>query len=205
MKEKIIKLLLQNRNGKNILIHGTPGIGKTAAVRFVLRELEEETDEAVPLFVNCWKKNTSFKIIQDLCEQLGIKFIQNKTKEELFSLLKKELNKTNVVFAFDEIDKLEDYDFLYLILEEIYRKTIILITNYRKWILDLDERIRSRLTAEMRAFKPYNAQETKGILKQRIGYAFIPNTWEDSAFELAAIKADELGDIRTGLYHLKQS
>jgi cell division control protein 6 len=61
------------------------------------------------------------------------------------------------------------------------------------------------LTAELREFKAYNAEETKGILKQRLGYAFVPNCWEDDAFELAATKAAELSDIRSGLYILKES
>ena len=200
-----IKPLLQKRTGKNLLIHGPPGVGKTAAARFVLRDLENETDEVVPIYINCWKKNTCSKIIHDISEQLEFKFIQNKTKEELFDMIKKELNKISVVFVLDEVDKLEDYDFLYLILEEIYRKTIVLITNYRKWLLDLDERVRSRLTAEVKEFKAYNAEETKGILKQRLSYAFVSNVWDDGAFELAAVKAAELNDIRSGLYLLKES
>ena len=200
-----IKPLLQKRTGKNLLIHGPPGVGKTAAARFVLRELENETDEVVPIYINCWKKNTCSKIIHDISEQLDFKFIQNKTKEELFDMIKKELNKISVVFILDEVDKMEDYDFLYLILEEIYRKTIVLITNYRKWLLDLDERVRSRLTAEIKEFKAYNAEETRRILKQRLGYAFVPGAWEDNAFEVAAVKAAELKDIRSGLYILKES
>lgn len=200
-----IKPLLQKRNGKNLLIHGPPGIGKTAAARFVLRDLENETDEVVPIYINCWKKNTTSKIINDLSQQLEFKFIHNKTKEELFDMIKKELNKLSVVFVLDEVDKLEDYDFLYLILEEIYRKTIVLITNYRKWLLDLDERVRSRLTAETREFKAYNGEETKGILKQRLSYAFVPGAWEDNAFSIAATKAAELCDVRSGLYILKEA
>ena len=38
-----IKPLFANRNGKNLLIYGKPGIGKTLAVKHVLKELEEET------------------------------------------------------------------------------------------------------------------------------------------------------------------
>ena len=36
-----IKPLFQNRNGKNLLITGSPGIGKTLASKKVLKELEE--------------------------------------------------------------------------------------------------------------------------------------------------------------------
>jgi len=200
-----IKPLFQKRNGKNLLIHGAPGIGKTAATRHILRDLENETDDIIPIYINCWKKNTTHKIILDICTQLNCKFLQNKTTEELLDLGKSIINKKSAVFIFDEVDKLEDFDFLYLILEEIYRKTILLITNYKKLILDLDERIKSRLTAELLEFKQYNQEETKGILKQRLSYAFVSNIWDDSAFELAANKAAELQDIRSGLYLLKES
>jgi len=151
-----IKPLLEKRNGKNLFIHGAPGIGKTAATRYILRDLNM-------------------------------------------------LNKKSAVFVFDEADKLEDFDFLYLILEEIFRKTIILITNFKNWILSLDERVRSRLTAELKEFKPYNAEETRGIMKKRMNYAFVHGVWEEEAFELVAKRTIEISDIRSGLYLLKES
>lgn len=200
-----IRPLFNKNNGKNILIHGAPGIGKTAATRHVLRELEENTDEIIAFYINCWKKNSTYKIMLNICEQLGCKFLQNKNSEELFEMAKEILNKKSAVFVFDEIDKLEEFDFLYLILEEIYRKTILLITNYKQWLVNLDERIKSRLTAELLEFKPYNAFETKGILKNRLEYAFVPGVWDDNAFEIVAKKAAELQDVRSGLYLLKES
>lgn len=201
-----IRPLLMNRNGKNVLIHGKPGIGKTAVARNLLRDLEEEAEQDInTIFINCWKKNTSYKIMYDICEQLDIKFLHNKTKEELFELAKRTLNKSPSVFVFDEIDKLENIDFIYLILEEIYRKTIFLITNYKDWATKMDERIKSRLTAEFLEFKPYNSEETRGILKQRLKYAFVPGVWKDQAFDLAAKKASLLEDIRAGLYILKEA
>src|SRR3989344_3123883 len=100
---KCIAPLLQKRNGKNLLIHGAPGIGKTAAIRHVLLDLENETDDVIPLYINCWKKNTTHKIIYDVCEQLGCKFLQSKTTSELLELGKDILNKKSAVFVFDEI------------------------------------------------------------------------------------------------------
>jgi len=200
-----IKPLLQKRNGKNVLMHGPPGIGKTAAARSVLRELENETEDVYPIYINCWKKNTTFKIITDICDQLGYKFVQNKRADELLEEIKKIINKKSAVFVLDEIDKLEELDFLYSILEEIYRKTIFLITNYKTWLNTLDERIKSRMTAELVEFRQYNAEETKGILKDRLKYAFVHGVWEEDAFGLVAKRAAELRDIRSGLYLLKES
>lgn len=200
-----IKPLFHDRNGKNVFIYGAPGIGKTAAVRFILRDLEEETEDVFPIYINCWQKNTTFKIVNEICSQLGYRLTHNKKTDELFEIVKNIVNKKACVFAFDEIDKLEDLDFLYMILEDVYKKSVILITNYKSWLTDLDERIKSRLVADVLEFKTYNLTETRGILKQRMGYAFVPNVWEDSAFEQIVRKSAELEDIRSGLHMMKEA
>ena len=197
--------LLQQRNGRNLLVHGAPGIGKTAAIKHVFRDLEEETEDVIPIYINCWQKNTTYKVILEICQSLGYPLTHNKRTDELFQIIKKLLAKKGAVFAFDEIDKLEDYDFLYGLLEELYKKSIILITNYEEWLEELDERIKSRLLPEKIEFKKYNLKEMEGILQERIGYAFVENVWEKEAIKEIAKKAYELGDVRTGLYLLRQA
>ncbi len=200
-----VKPLFQARSGRNVLIHGAPGIGKTAATRSVLRELEEQTDEIHVVYLNCWKHNTTYKILLELCDQLGYKFTQNKNTTELIKVIGSICNKKSAVFCFDEVDKVEDFDFLYSLLEDIYRKSVILITNYKSWLMELDERIRSRLMPELIEFKQYSAKETKEILHQRLDYAFVPTIWEQAAFELIAAKASEVKDIRAGLFIMKNA
>jgi len=200
-----IRPLLQGRNGKHLFVYGAPGIGKTTACKHVLRELEEETEDVVPIYVNCWKENTTFKIYTKICEDLGFKFTQNKKTSELFALIKNSLNKKSAVLIFDEIDKLEDYDFLYTILEDIYRKSIFLITNYRDSYSELDERIRSRLAPEFLFFRHYNESEIAGILKQRRNYAFVQNCWEEDAFHEIIEKCSETKDLRIGLYLMREA
>ncbi|MBN1543939.1 AAA family ATPase [Candidatus Woesearchaeota archaeon] len=197
--------LLQSRNGRNLFIYGAPGIGKTAAMRFVFRDLEEETDDVVPIYVNCWQKNTTFKILIEICDQLGYKLTHNKRTEELFEVVKGIVNKKAAVFAFDEVDKVEDYDFLYSLLEEIFKKSVFLITNHKDWLMELDQRIKSRLLPEVLEFRRYSLAETKGILKQRIDYAFAPGVWEENAVDAVAARTFELEDLRSGLYLLRES
>jgi cell division control protein 6 len=197
--------LLQNRNGRNLFVHGAPGIGKTAAMKFVFRDLENETDDVLPIYVNCWQKNTTFKILIEICDQLGYKLTHNKRTEELFEVIKQLLNKKCAVFAFDEIDKVEDYDFLYTILEEIFKKSVFLITNHKDWLLELDQRVKSRLLPEVLEFRKYNLAETKGILKQRVDFAFVPGCWDEGAFDAVALRTFEIEDLRSGLYLLRES
>lgn len=200
-----IKPLFAKRNGRNLLIHGAPGIGKTAATKHVLRDLEEETDEIHVIFVNCWSHNSSYKVMVEVCDQLGYKFTQNKKTTELFKIVSGIVNKKAAVFVFDEIDKVEDFDFLYFLLENIYYQSIMLITNYKSWLFELDERIRSRLMAELIEFKQYNKSETEGILKERVEYAFYDNVMSDDAFKKLVDKTAIIKDIRSGLFLLKES
>lgn len=200
-----IKPLFSERNGKNLLIYGSPGIGKTVATKHVIQELEEETEEVIPLYVNCWQKNTSYKVVLELCEMLNYRFTQNKKTEELFKIVRDILNKKSAVLVFDEIDKADDIDFLYTFLEEIYRKSIFLITNYKDWLDSLDIRIKSRLTPELMEFKPYSPSQTKDILSYRLKFAFVDNVWDEKAFDAVVKKTVELSDIRSGLYLMKEA
>jgi archaeal cell division control protein 6 len=200
-----IKPLFAERNGKNVFVYGKPGIGKTLAVKHILKELEDETDYIIPIYVNCWQKNTSYKVLLEICDILGYKFTQNKKTEELFNIIKEMLNKKAAVIVLDEVDKSEELDVIYTFIEQIYRKTIIMITNFKLWIENLDLRVQSRLTPELIEFKPYNSKETKGILQNRMKYGFQPGVWKDDAFDKIIIKTTELEDIRSGLYLMKEA
>ena len=96
-----IKPLFNNRNGKNLFICGSPGIGKSLVVKHVLRDLKNETDAIIPIYINWWKKDTSFKIINEICEQLNYKWVQGKRTDELMEVITNMLNKKAVVFVLD--------------------------------------------------------------------------------------------------------
>ncbi|MBU1854821.1 MAG: AAA family ATPase, partial [Nanoarchaeota archaeon] len=172
-----IKPLLEKRNGRNLFMFGKPGVGKTVSAKHVLKEMEDKYDDVYSVYVNCWQQNTSYKVAVAICGQLGFKFVQNKNTTELFGVIARIVNDASAVFVFDEVDKVEDVDFLYHLLEQIYRKTLLLITNYGGWLTNLDERVRSRLTPEQIDFKQYSPQEIKSILADRLGYAFPDGVW----------------------------
>jgi len=202
-----IKPLLQRRNGKNLIIFGPPGIGKTLASIKVKEELEEtETIGEISVFyINLWKKNTQHKIILELCDQLDYKFTQNKSSEDLLQIVKQKINQNSAVFIFDEADKAESLELLYQLAEDIYRKTMILITNDKDWIYKLDPRLKSRLTPDPLEFKPYTLQEIKQILKSRAQLAFNSGMISEDVLNSIAQKTLQTGDVRTGLFLLRES
>lgn len=200
-----IKPLLQGRTGRNCFVHGRPGVGKTVAVKHIIAELEEETDDVYAIYINCWQKSSSYKILLDICGTIGYKFTQNKRTDELFSIIATMVNKGSAVFVLDEADKLEELDVIYWILEGIYKKSIILITNFPEWLADLDNRIKSRLLPEIVEFRPYIKQEIKGILMHRREIAFVQGVWNEDAFETICEKTAAIADVRTGLYLMRET
>jgi archaeal cell division control protein 6 len=200
-----LKPLFHKRSGKNLFITGGPGIGKTVAVRHVLQELHKETDQIATLYVNCWKKDTAHKIALELCDQLEYKFVHNKDTTDLFRDIAKILNKKAAVIVLDEADKIVGDELFYTLMEDIYLKSLILITNERDWLAKIDNRVRSRLMVDVLEFTPYTYEEIKDILQERVGYAFVPGVFQPDALELVTEKTHQAGDIRTGLFLLKQA
>lgn len=200
-----MKSLFQKRSGRNLFITGKPGIGKTVAVKHIFKELESKTEDVVPFYINCWKKNTMYKVVLELCDQLGYKWIQNRKADELWHEVVKLINKRSAVFCFDEVDKLEDVSILYAVTDDIYRKVILLVTNDKSWFPSLDSRIRSRLIPELLEFRPYNYNETEDILAQRRDYAFVRSVWSEDAFNIVVEHAHKFQDIRTGLFLMREA
>jgi len=62
----VIRPLFGGRNAGNIFVFGSPGVGKTVAVKNLLKEIEEESDDIETVYLNCWQKNTSFKIFNEI-------------------------------------------------------------------------------------------------------------------------------------------
>jgi len=192
--------------GTSVLIHGPPGIGKTACVRWVFRELRESGESTVvQIHINCWRDTDLQKMVLSICSQLGINTAY-RSPDELMSIVMQRLRTSKaVVLAFDEIDRMHDQSFLYHFLEELPHKSIFMVSTKPDWLAHLDTRVRSRLMPEMMEFKPYDLEQTRGILDERKRHAFVPGVWEDEAFAMVVDKCFKQGDIRTGLALLKAS
>ena len=200
-----IKPLFSKRNGKNLIISGLPGIGKTVCLKHVLRELESETDEIYCIFINCWKKETPFKIVTQICEDLGYTWTHNKSYEELYKKAIELLNKKSVVLVLDEADRINDQKIIYSLLEDVFRKVLIMITNKENLEVSIDQRVKSRLLPDSLAFEPYKYDQVKDILLQRREYAFVKDIWNAEAFEAIVEASFDSKDVRKGLFLMKSA
>src|SRR5512135_3748684 len=53
-----IKPLLGKRTPTNLFVHGSSGSGKTTCVKYLLKQLSEQSSGVVPVYVNCWENPT---------------------------------------------------------------------------------------------------------------------------------------------------
>ena len=201
----VIKPLFQNRMGANLIIIGKPGIGKSAACKHVLRDMEQYSDKIYGVYVNCWKHDTIYKVLVEICNQIGYKWVQNKKTNELMKEIASILNKKAAVIILDEADKLKEEQVVYHLLEDIYKKCIIMIANEKDFLSHMDDRTRSRLIPEVLEFQPYSRRETYEILEERREGAYFPNVLTNDQLEIISEKTYEMEDLRTGLFLLKET
>ena len=202
----------KGRKGQNTFIFGDPGIGKTATVRYIFRNLEDEYPSVKPIYINCWDFNTSIALLSKITTELGM-FVPRRGlgKDEINDKFLEAMRKTkkNVVVCLDEADQLifKEPGALYNLLRvnQYVDKdiTIVLISNNPHIFAKLESRVTSSLNVEEIEFKPYNITEMKEILKERSKYAF--HSFESAAILLAANQAvTKGGDVRIGLQCLQK-
>ncbi len=201
-----IKPLAQGRAGKSLLIRGAPGIGKTSCVKYVFRELEDASEDIKPIFINCWKKQTTNTILAEIAARLGGIGSQFKNNEELWEQVYKGLSRfKGIVIALDEVDKAKEYDFLYQIVENVKKFTLLMITNEKDFLAGMDQRIRSRLVVEELEFSAYKRSEVAGILEERKKAAFVSGVWSKEAFDMVVDKCYSKGDMRIGMILMREA
>ena len=198
-----LKPLLLGESGRNLLIVGKAGIGKTHAVKKVLHSFREESGSALVLYVNCWTQSTGTEVFGEICSQLKITAAAGLAESQLLKRILARIEGRPVVLCFDEIDRAKEYGFLYSSLEEFSFRAVILVSNRAGFLASLDERIRSRLLPREIEFRPYSREEVSGVLRERRKYAFYEDVWGKSAAELADAKTFGKGDLRFGIQLLK--
>ncbi len=200
-----IKPMLNERSGSNLFIYGAPGIGKTASVKWVLRELEETTDDIIPIYVNCWNLKTKYFIFSKIANKLNLAFTAGKSSEHILQQIVHKLKNKKSVFVFDEIDKIESTDFLYQIISNFPNACIHLISNKFDYVTKIDPRIKSRIMLKNLEFKPYNLEEINGIIKDRSKKALKSNCIKPEFLKQIANITYNKKDVRVGIHLLKES
>lgn len=210
-----LKSLLSNKRANNFLIYGMPGTGKTLVSNFVLKELVEYSQKVKFVYINCIQENTKFSIYSKIISLFGDIFPRRGlASDEVFLRIKELFSKSDSmpVVILDEIDKLSNIDasdLLYSLARFTSKNkyfTLLLITNNKSFIQDLDLRTQSSLFLQDLEFKKYTSQDIKKILKERISYGLLKDAIsEDLLGYISGFAAIRGGDARIAIDLLYKS
>jgi len=217
---ELLSPLIKGGTPSNIFIYGKTGTGKTATVKFVIKNLEDISNKlkvnVLVLYLNCEIIDTAYRVLASVARRLGKNvpmtgWPTDQVYEDVKSTL--ESKRLKMVIVLDEIDKLvkRAEEALYSLTRinsdlENARVSLIGISNNLKFKSFLDARIISSLSEEELVFPPYNAEQLEDILKQRAELAFTEGALEEGVIQLcSAIAAQENGDARKALDLLRVS
>jgi cell division control protein 6 len=199
-----LKPVTEGKKPQNVFLAGKPGTGKTVVAKFVLKELEEYSDRAKFLYVNCFRLNTRHSVLTEISNFLGLPISRRgmSSDEALDSVLQalKKVSFTPIII-FDELDQLVFrgeasalfYDLLRIFEFAKARFGIVIISNNPGILQQLDSRVKSSLVPETIIFEAYSPQQLKDILRERAQFAFFPEAIENDAISVAAAHAAKLG------------
>lgn len=189
--ERCLKPVLKNRSIENIFLMGTTGTGKTTITKWILENYFKE----ISAYVNCWKHRTTHEVLKEILLGLQIPVHGREPTGELTKSLEKIVKKRKVIVCLDEVDRLDDFDLLYLLARSGYG--LILISTRCHVLATLTSRIRSSLALTEIEFPSYKTDELYDIIRDRVEYAFRPGSLKNEFIKLASVAAQ--GDARTGL------
>ncbi len=204
------------RGGKpqNIFVSGVSGTGKTVTVKKVLAQLEEFSDRAKMLYLNCFEFNTRYSILAKITNFLGNPVPRRGiAADEVFEQMLTSMKRIDFtpIIILDEFDQLlkgnEASRILYDLLRvSDYQKSrfgIVLISNDETLLIKLDSRVKSSLNEQKIVFNAYKPMQLKDILKERCRYAFFDNVLEDEVVNVAsAFASKNNGDARIAIESL---
>lgn len=209
----IVKALtpsLKGDRGRNLLVYGKTGTGKTSCVKYVIDKVRGlSAIKAKISYINCRIYNSRYRVLNKIMSDhiptyakhgYGIVDIY----ERLISWI--EEDSKILIVVLDEIDIVKDLDDLVYTLtranSDVKSGGIIIVGISNKISLkdDLDPRSLSTLYETELVFPPYNSVELAEILRQRAEIGLKKNTFNQAAINLAAgIAAKESGDARLAL------
>lgn len=211
--------LRDDSNPKDLSIYGRTGTGKTAVVKYSIKQLRKHLngEEVQISYLNCKDYNTATRVFSKVSRDItnkdlpSVGYGASAYFEEIEDYIEK--NSIILVVILDEIDYLgresnkSDLGEVLYSLTDKNNITAIMISNNAKWKDKIeDTRITSRMGAREITFSAYNQEQLFEILKDRAKEGLKKGSYNEEVIEeIAKISSNEYGDARMSIKLLYES
>jgi len=185
-------------------LYGKSGTGKTSTAIHVLRHLEEK-NSIKSIVINCWKKNTFYEILDEMISEFRIlRADEHRTSFKLDKLCSFFKDHPFVV-VLDEVDQIKPRELSSVLynLDSMLNAGIVCISDSTRALMELEERVRSRLNPHTIFFPCYTREILIDILTHRAELALAEGSWTLTA--LRHIAAMARGDARAAIRILRRA
>ncbi len=211
---EILKCSIINNIPRNILVYGKPGVGKTLVINYVTRIIKNDEGlnrNLICCYINCKNLQTRYRILAEILKSFNIHVpVSGWSSDKLYLLLRDKLKDTNcyLIVVLDEIDEIikkRNDSILYTLVRlntEIgsSRVSIIGISNRVDFLKNIDDRILSTIDGVKIIFHPYNLEELRDIIYERVKLALNDNVIDFNVLDyVAAYVMRESRDVRKAL------
>ncbi|WP_067051114.1 ORC1-type DNA replication protein [Methanofollis ethanolicus] len=211
---------LQGTLPLNAVLRGTPGTGKTTAVRLLFAEVEETTQTVVPVLVPCQTEKTEYAVFSRIFTALvgHLPPPSGVSTTRLMAGIAHALAERGAVLVvcLDDATWLLPDGTLDSVLAPLLRMHeawpgvrtgVVLTLSSPETDLSraLDPATRSVLQASEVLFPPYTAAEVRGILGDRVKAGLYPGVMPPAVLDLVVERTMACGDLRVGLDLVKRA
>ncbi|KYC46350.1 MAG: ORC1-type DNA replication protein 2 [Candidatus Methanofastidiosum methylothiophilum] len=213
-----VKPLIKGDLPTNTIILGPTGTGKTTSVKLLFREINEVSNEVIPVYINCQFHYREFSIMSQIFRGIfGYPPVETgKPLTTLYEYTMGELQKKGkrLLVALDDVDFLFHVNIAESILYKILRaheifpgvKTgIIGIVTDNAFSFKVSEKIRTVFMPNEVHFKPYSQSTISEILRYRCDIGLYPGVMDNDVLDKISEITFDRGDLRLGIRAIKEA
>ncbi len=215
-----IRPALEGGRALNAICRGLPGTGKTTSVLRIFAELEQTTKKIVPVYVNCQNDRTKYMVFSRIYAAI-VGHAPARTGVSIKSVLDAiggalQRQEKSLIVCLDDANLLHYNNLLGDVVNSLLRlhqdypgaraavfatvsdMNLDLAADLSKWVL-------SPFRPSDIYFPPYDTDEIRGILQDRIRIGLYPGVFPAPMLDRIVEQTMESGDVRVGLDLVKRA